>query len=205
MLRIPFSEPQRVGAGCGDATARAWAVAGAAVVGGLFTVLPGRAASQELEHAMRQPWTLYVFASTTMPHQALVRLAREAGQAHAAVVFRGFPGGQFDLQSEQRFVAQLNAECCGVRPAVGGAAAAAAAAAVPAWSIDPALYRRFAVDVVPTFVLAANGASGEANFSKVAGDMALASALKYFAQKSAIAPIRQQATAIYQSTYGGRQ
>ena len=168
-------------------------------------VLSQPAQAQELERSMRRPWTLYVFVSTSMPHQTLVNLAREAGQAHAAVVFRGFPGGQFDLQSEQRFVAQLNAECCDVRPAVGGAAAAAASTGAPAWSIDPALYRRFGVDVVPSFVLAANGASGDQSFSKVAGDMALASALKYFAQKSAIGPIRQQAVSIYQSTYGGRQ
>ena len=176
----------------------------AAVVATLLTIAAQRADAQELEHAIRQPWTLYVFVSTGMPRQALVDLAREAGQAHAAVVFRGFPGGQFDLGGEQRYIAQLNADCCDVHPAVGGAAALRAAA-VPAWSIDPALYRRFAVDVVPTFVLAATGAAGEQTFSKVSGDMALANALKYFAQQSAISVIRQQATSIYQSTYGGRR
>jgi conjugal transfer pilus assembly protein TrbC len=76
---------------------------------------------------------------------------------------------------------------------------------VPAWSMDPALYHRFDVAVVPTFVLAATGATGEQSFSKVAGDMALANALKFFAQKSAIPPVRQQAVSIYQSTYGDRQ
>jgi conjugal transfer pilus assembly protein TrbC len=183
---------------------RALAIGLVAIAGAMLLTWSGRAESQELEHAMRQPWTLYVFVSTGMPHQTLVDLAREAGQAHAAVVFRGFPGGQFDLQGEQRFVAQLNAECCDVHPAVGGVSAMRAAA-VPAWSIDPALYRRFGVDVVPCFVLAATGASGDQSYSKVSGDMALANALKYFAQKSAIAPVRQQAVAIYQSTYGGRQ
>ena len=204
MQRTPFNDVRpRLGLR-GRALGRALVVAFAATVAAALLVMSERSQAQELEQSMRHPWTLYVFVSTGMPHQTLVDLAREAGQAHAAVVFRGFPGGQFDIQAEQRFVAQLNAECCDIHPAVGGAAALKAAA-VPAWSIDPALYRRFAVDVVPTFVLAANGASGDKTFTKVAGDMALANALKYFAQKSSIAPIRQQAAAIYQSTYGGRQ
>lgn len=204
MQRIPSNDVRSRPGRRGRAVAGALGVGIVAIVGAAFMVLSERSQAQDLEHSMRHPWTLYVFVSTGMPHQTLVDLAREAGQAHAAVVFRGFPGGQFDVQAEQRFVAQLNAECCDVRPAVGGVAALKAAS-VPAWSIDPALYRRFGVDLVPTFVLAANGASGDQTFSKVAGDMALANALKYFAQKSAISPIRQQAAAIYQSTYGGRQ
>lgn len=204
MRHTPFNSRQAPVVVKRRAAVRALAVGLIAISGALMMTWSERAESQELERAMRRPWTLYVFVSTSVPHQTLVDLAREAGQAHAAVVFRGFPGGQFDLQTEQRYIAQLNAECCDVHPAVGGAAAMRSAA-VPAWSIDPALYRRFGVDVVPCFVLAATGASGEQSFSKVSGDMALANALKYFAQKSAIASVRQQAVAIYQSTYGGRQ
>lgn len=204
MPRTPFNDVRPSAGRWGRSVNRTLAVGIAAIVAAALAVSCEHSHAQELERSMRHPWTLYVFVSTGMPHQTLVDLAREAGQAHAAVVFRGFLGGQFDITAEQRFVAQLNAECCDVHPAVGGAGALNSAA-VPAWSIDPALYRRFGVDVVPTFVLAATGTTGDKTFSKVAGDMALANALKYFAQKSAIAPIRQQAAAIYQSTYGGRQ
>jgi len=164
---------------------------------------------QELERAIRQPWTVYVFVSAGMPHQSLVELAREAARAHAAMVFRGFPGGVFDLQGEQRLVAQLNEECCHQQRTAptgsGGSGHLTSTSVVPAWSVDPALYRQFDVTVVPTFVIAATGATDELLFSKVSGDMALASALKYFAQRSAIPLIRQQAVSRYQLAYGGHQ
>ena len=65
----------------------------AAVAGALLMFCPTSAQPQELERAIRQPWTLYIFVSAGMPHQSLVGLAREAARAHAAMVFRGFPGG----------------------------------------------------------------------------------------------------------------
>jgi conjugal transfer pilus assembly protein TrbC len=169
------------------------------------------APAQQLEATMRHPWTLYVFVSTGMPHAALVNLAREAGLAHASMVLRGFPGSTFDLGAGQRLVTQLNEECCGVSArsaqsqSVTGAAAPTAAQQSPGWSIDPALYRRFDVSVVPTFVLAATGGTGDDTFTKVSGDMALASALKYVAQGSSSAARRAAAASIYQSAYGGRQ
>ena len=213
MQRIPSSE----GAAQGEwpapslrrATLRILAIGVAAVAGALLMTCPTSVHPQELERAIRQPWTLYVFVSTGMPHQSLVDLAREAARAHAAVVFRGFPGGVFDLQGEQRLVAQLNEECC--RPqrtapaGAGGSEHLTSASVVPGWSVDPALYHRFDVTVVPTFVIAATGGSDERSFSKVSGDMALASALKFFAQRSAIPSIRRQATSLYQLAYGGRQ
>lgn len=191
------------------ASLRTVAIGVAAVAGALLMSCPTSVHPQELERAIRQPWTLYVFVSAGMPHQSLVGLAREAARAHAAMVFRGFPGGTFDLQSEQHLVAQLNEECC--RPQRTGPTGAGesdrltSTSVVPAWSVDPALYHRFDVTVVPTFVLAATGGTGEQSFSKVSGDMALASALKYFAQRSAIPPLRQQSVSLYQLAYGGRQ
>ena len=217
MQRIPFNEAAAVAVGpsCVPSRSRRHARAGATAVAALVSAVllcsSSPAPAQQLEQAMRHPWTLYVFVSTSMPHRGLVDLAREASQAHAAMVFRGFPGTFFDLGAEQRLIAQLNEECCGV---VAGAAQSDArwgrpssttAQEVPTWSIDPALYHRFDVAVVPTFVLAGTGASGEQAFTKVAGDMALASALKFFAQRSAIGSVRQQAATLYQSTYGGRE
>jgi conjugal transfer pilus assembly protein TrbC len=191
------------------AALRTAAIGAAAVAGALLMSCPMSAHPQELERAIRQPWTLYVFVSTGMPHQSLVDLARDAARAHAAMVFRGFPGGAFDLQGEQRLVARLNEECCRAqRSAPTGAGESERlmpASVVPAWSIDPMLYHRFDVTVVPTFVIAATGVADEQSFSKVSGDMALASALKYFAQRSAIPSIRQQAVSLYQLAYGGRQ
>ena len=127
------------------------------------------------------------------------------------MVLRGFPGSFFDLGAGQRLVAQLNAECCGVsadsarQDSASGRPASAALSEVPAWSIDPALYRRFDVSVVPTFVLAETGGTGDQTFTKVSGDMALASALKYVAQGSASPARRAAAVSIYQSAYRGRQ
>ena len=218
MQRIPSNEGAAAAAGRFRAArplpsrdVRAFGTAVTALVSCALLCWSAPAPAQQLERSIRHPWTLYVFVSTTMPHQGLVELAREASQAQASMVFRGFPGSSFDLGGEQRLIAQLNAECCGVdagsaqSQAGSSTSSRAAARAVPAWSIDPALYRRFEVSVVPTFVLAGTGAAGDQAFTKVAGDMALASALKYFAQGSAIPALRQAAVSIYQSAYGGRQ
>lgn len=226
MQRIPFNEAAQLALParaqvpvCAPVRARARALdhaqslmtAAAALGCAWLLCFSAPVPAQQLEQSMRHPWTLYVFVSTGMPHQALVNLAREAGQAHASMVLRGFPGSFFDLGAGQRFVAQLNEECCGVSPAsagqdaAAGRAGAAAAPEVPGWSIDPALYRRFDVSVVPTFVLAETGGTGEQTFTKVSGDMALASALKYVAQGSASPARRAAAASIYQSAYRGRQ
>ena len=211
MQRIPSSEAPSCGARAGrvgharEVTAAVVRVG--ALIGAVLMTFPTSAQPQELERGIRQPWSLYVFVSTNMPRQALVALAREASAAHATMVFRGFQSGGFDLGGEQRLVAELNEECCHVSAAggAGGNPRAGTQALVPAWLVDPALYHRFGVDLVPTFVLAANGATGAQSFSKVTGDMALASALKYFAQRSAITTIRQEASATYQAAFGGRQ
>ena len=184
----------------------------AAVAAAVLTCCTASARAQQLEHSMRQPWSLYIFVSTGMPHQSLVALAREAVLVNAALVFRGFPGSAFDLQGEQRLIAQLNQECCGVsadasslRSSTASRQHVAQLPRVPAWSIDPALFRRFDVSVVPTFVLAETGNTGDQSFTKVSGDMALANALKFFAQGSASPARRQAAVTIYQAAYGGRQ
>lgn len=191
------------------ASLRTAAIGVAAVAGALLMSCPTSAHPQELERAIRQPFSLYIFVSSGMPHQSLVSLAREAVRAHAAMVFRGFPGGTFDLQGEQRLVAQLNEECCRAQRAgptgAGGGERLTSTSVVPSWSVDPALYHRFDVTVVPAFVLATTVGIGENSFSKVSGDMALASALKFFAQRSSIPAIRQESVSRYQVAYGGRQ
>ena len=188
--------------GAARASARA-AIAAAAM---LMMASPAIRA-QGLEHTMRKPWSLYVFVATSLPHSTLVSLAREAAVTRAKLVFRGFANGAFDIGGEQRLVAQLNEECCHVEPdaPLTQSRSSQGQLTAPAWSIDPMLYTQFNVDQVPAFVLSANGATGDKSYSKVTGDMAIATALKFFAQRSSVGSIKTQAAAIYQASFGGRE
>lgn len=150
------------------------------------------AQAQSMVESMRAGWSTYIFVSTTMPRLALVDLAREAAQAHATLVLRGFatPLGQpVDLPAMQRLIAEINTACCDKRPV--------------AWMVDPKLFDRYRVHAVPAFVLA-NGTSADGrSYSLVTGDMALANALKFFAQTSALPTVRDRAAALYALAYAG--
>jgi conjugal transfer pilus assembly protein TrbC len=158
--------------------------------------------AQDLASSIRQPWSLYVFVSSQTPQASLVGLAREATQAGAVLVLRGFPANDATLAGAQAFTAHIDAACCGVEPK--RADATAGAGIVPAWVVDPKLYQTFGVRAVPAFVLARTGSTREQDFCEVEGDMALANALKFFAQKSASPAIRQQAAQVYAHAFGGR-
>ena len=88
MQRTPFNEAARQAPKHRDRArvrdhGQAFLTAAAALCCAWLLSFPAPAPAQQLEQSMRHPWTLYVFVSTGMPHQALVNLAREAGQAHA--------------------------------------------------------------------------------------------------------------------------
>jgi len=159
--------------------------------------------AQDLAQSIKQPWSLYLFVSTNMPRESMRSLAREAVQAGAVLVLRGFPVATPTLAGAQSFVAQLDAECCGLQPG-RAAATPETASTVPSWSIDPKLFQQFGVTAVPAFVLVRTGSHREEDFCEVEGDMALANALKFFAQKSKSQAIRQQASLVYTRAFGGR-
>jgi conjugal transfer pilus assembly protein TrbC len=200
-VRHTPSNPEREALASRGLKACAWTLAAAA---SSFAMLVScvDVHAQDLASSIRQPWSLYVFVSSQMPQSSLVGLAREATQAGAVLVLRGFPANDATLAGAQAFTAHIDAACCGVEPKREGAQAAATSA--PAWSIDPELYQTFGVRAVPAFVLARTGSTQEQDYCEVEGDMALANALKFFAQKSASPPIRQQAAQVYAQAFGGR-
>src|SRR5450631_2636811 len=87
--------------------------------------------TQSMLQSMRTGWTTYIFVSTLTPRTSLVELAREASQAGAVLVFRGFgatgrdEGTPVDLQAMQRRIAEIDEECCKGRKV--------------AWVVDPRL------------------------------------------------------------------
>ena len=160
-----------------------------------LAALVPKARAQSMLESLRAGWSTYVFVSTSMPRTAIVDLARESSRAHATLVFRGFPqadgaaGRPVDFQALELFVARINAECCKGSNA--------------SWMVDPRLYDRYGVRAVPSFVVAWGESAKPQDFSRVDGDMALANALKFFAQQSAIPGIRSRAADVYSSAFGG--
>jgi conjugal transfer pilus assembly protein TrbC len=165
-------------------------LAGIALAAGLAAAPAANA--QGMVDSIRTGWSTYIFVSTTMPRLALVDLAREASQARATLVLRGFatpPGQPVDLPAMQRLIAEIDAACCDKRPV--------------AWMVDPKLFDRYRIRAVPSFVLADGTGADPRSYSLVTGDMALANALKFFAQTSALPAVRDRAAALYALAYAG--
>lgn len=160
---------------------------------------------------MRSGWQTYIFVSSRMPRRSLVELTREETLANAVLVLRGFDvrdGDPVDLVAAQRWIAELQAECCGTPAARGNGAGTTGnggkvAFTAARWIVDPHLFERFHVQAAPTFVLAWPGADPERDAVRVEGDMALANALKFFAQRSRSPNLRLAAAQIYAKSYGG--
>lgn len=93
---------------------------------------PGQADPGREQAADREARGLMVFVSLNLPQPSLERLIADAQRLHAPLVLRGVTSSI--RQTVQR-IEQLNAG----RPV--------------AWQIDPALFKRFDVRAVPTFVL----------------------------------------------------
>lgn len=129
---------------------------------------PASAAIEQARDALAGPG-LYVFISLSMPRPTLQRLIEQAARAQAVVLLRGFKDG-----SLRETVAQVQ-DLIGDRPA--------------AVQIDPQAFDRYAITLVPSFVLvradarAPSCASGSCmppdTFVRLAGDVSLDHALQH--------------------------
>jgi conjugal transfer pilus assembly protein TrbC len=156
-----------------------------------FAVPAAAFADDSLLDTMTARWDTYIFVSTHMPRADVIALAREASLAHAIVVLNGFGGADGTLVSTERFAAEINAACCGKRPAH--------------WVIDPVLAQRYHVVAAPTFVVAHGQSDNGGDYSAVSGDMSLSQALKFVAQESQLELAKQHATQVYYSAFGNRE
>jgi conjugal transfer pilus assembly protein TrbC len=108
---------------------------------------------------------LIIFVSFSMPKDTLIALSKEAKEAGAVMVVRGFKDGS--LRATKQAALDVNK---------GHAA----------WEINPGLFRSFQIKTVPTFVVADsqaesvldNGCSPQATFSAVSGDISVELALE---------------------------
>lgn len=125
--------------------------------------------------AAQQPDTaLFVLVSLSMPPASLDRLAAQAGKAGATLVLRGVVDGSLTKTAEMTAAV--------IRQHPGAQ-----------FQIDPTLFRRFNVDQVPTFVMAAPTAQGQTcgkdcgaqgTFVRVSGDVTLDYALDHLARQA---------------------
>lgn len=122
----------------------------------------------------------YVFVSDRVTDTALIPLARDARAAGFTIVINGFWG---DLNATRQRVARINEACCGKNGAH--------------WQINPVLFQRYQVTAVPSFVISVGPGDAPADFSKVAGEMSVANALKFFTQQSRVPAVRNAAQAAY--------
>ncbi|WP_058035191.1 TrbC family F-type conjugative pilus assembly protein [Burkholderia pseudomallei] len=155
-----------------------------------FGIATSALAEPSLVETMAAPWNTFIFVSTRMPAQSVIELAREASQARAVIVLTGFGGSDSTLTGTQRYAAEINAACCAKQPA--------------RWIVDPVLTRRYRVTAAPTFVVGHGSSENQGEYSKVAGEMSLAQALKFFAQTSKLPSARDYATRVYYSAYGSK-
>jgi conjugal transfer pilus assembly protein TrbC len=116
---------------------------------------------------------LMIFASLSMPKEALVRTAEQAERAGATLVFRGLKGDSMTKMGEE------------IKAIVGSRSVSVV--------VHPPAFQQFGVSRVPTFVLARgdagnqtleNGCSKPETFVKVSGDVSLDYALDYIERKS---------------------
>jgi conjugal transfer pilus assembly protein TrbC len=151
----------------------------------------GRADEGSLADLVGAKWQTYIFVSTRMREQEVLALAQEASAANAVLVLNGFGGDAQTLTATRRYVAAINAICCGKRGSH--------------WIVDPVIARRYHVSVAPSFVVAHGESADPGEFSKVSGDMSLAQALKFVAQQSQLESAREYASQVYNAAYGNRE
>lgn len=126
----------------------------------------------------------YVFVSPSMPDSSLIALARDARKAGMTLVLNGFfEDGRAGLDATRRKISAINSACC--------------ANAGAHWQVNPLLYQRYGIKATPAFVIAKGTGAGASDFSKVAGEMSVANALKFFGQESRVPDIRDKARDIY--------
>jgi conjugal transfer pilus assembly protein TrbC len=144
--------------------------------------------AQTMQEEILAEWKTYIVVSSAMPREQLVSLAHEAGIANAVIVLNGFPGGDTNLQSSQKMITEINEACCDKQNP-------------SRWIIEPRISRRYHITAAPSFVIARGESTRNEDFSVITGDIDLANALKYMAQRSGSAEIRRVAATTYQRTF----
>jgi conjugal transfer pilus assembly protein TrbC len=155
------------------------------VLAAAMMIAVSRPHAQSLFDSMREAGVAgqpggYVFVSERLSDTTLIPLARDAQRAGLTLVVNGFWG---DLDTTRRRVAQINEACCGKNGAH--------------WQINPKLFQRYQVTAVPAFVVSVGPGEGPQDFSKLTGEMSVASALKFFAQQSKLPNVRRFVTSSY--------
>lgn len=115
---------------------------------------------------------LLVFVSTSIPPEALKMIGAQAARAGAVLVLRGVKGGGLSGKN-------IKATQLAMKPAIDMGADV---------QINPELFKRYDVTMVPTTVLAAAGKGCEeglcAQHAALVGDVSLTFALNEFAQRN---------------------
>lgn len=155
----------------------------------LLSWLPPTCAQMIDSMKSRDPWRLYVFVSTSMPAGSLIGLAREASRARATMVLRGFPTDDSGIHGAREYVAKINQACCDRQG--------------PGWLVHPSLFQSFRVRAVPAFALTQTDDPQDHLSGIVTGDMSIANALKFFAQESQHASLRNAASKTYDQAFRG--
>lgn len=126
--------------------------------------------------ALQPEAALFVLVSLSMPQVSIDRLAAQAGKAGATLVLRGVVDGSL------KRTAEMTAEVIRQHPGAQ-------------FQIDPTLFRRYNVDQVPTFILAApaptaqgqtcgKDCDAQGTFVRVSGDVTLDYALEHLARQA---------------------
>ncbi|MEM8985169.1 MAG: type-F conjugative transfer system pilin assembly protein TrbC [Pseudomonadota bacterium] len=136
-------------------------------------------AIEQAQAGQPQALPFIAFVSLSMPEDILKPLIRDVARAGGVAVLRGFKDGSV------RTTAAALQEMLGVDASLGGAA------------IDPRLFRSFAVEAVPTFVMPA-GALGVCDapnctepapaHDRIAGNVTVAYALRQLTEQGEAAP-----------------
>ncbi len=106
--------------------------------------------------------TLYVFVSLSMPKLALISLSVDAARLGATLVLKGLKDNSYKATAE--YLQEM------IHKTGGG------------FLIHPELFKAYAIDKVPTFVLSKTPLNHELHFDKVSGHISVNAALEKIAQ-----------------------
>lgn len=162
------------------------------ITAGLMALACGGLHAQSLQEALgvKAPTDLrsYIFVSTKLSDTTLVALARDAERSGSTLVLNGYVhGGPSGMRDTTRRVHQINRACCRDREAH--------------WEVNPLLFSRYEIKTVPAFVLAKGASTSSSDYTKIAGEMSLANALKFIAQESKNRDLVKGATTIYKRSF----
>jgi len=154
----------------------------------VFSLIAPSVNCQTMQSDMLAKWETYIVVSSTLPRDQIISLAREASLANSVMVLNGFISKDNNFQEVQKFVAEINQECCTKQHP-------------SRWVIDPKIIERYHITVAPSFVIGLGSSKRNEDYSVVSGDLDLANALKLFAQRSGSNSVRQHASSVYQQAF----